>query len=86
MLRIRGRRAVEEPLPTTPSRFDHWPLEDVYTAVETAVGEVTHLLDSYRACDPQQKEWVLEQLTVKLTTAKSGITAMRRRVANDKRP
>jgi hypothetical protein len=82
VLRIRGRRLVEEPLPET--RFDRWPAEDVYTAVETAIGEVTHLLDSYRACDAQQKAWVLSQIQTKLSTAKGAITSMQRRVANDK--
>ena len=82
VLRIKGRKVVEEPLP--PSRFDRWPMEDVYTAVETAVGEVTHLLDSYRMCDAQQKAWVLNQIRTKLATAHAGVMSLQSRVANDK--
>ena len=83
VMRIRGRKAVEEPLPET--RFDRWQAEDIYTVLETQVGEVTHLLDRYRHCDRQQKEGVLESCDVKLRTAVQAVTAMRRRVANDKR-
>lgn len=83
VLRIRGRRAVEEPLPET--RFDHWATEDLYLALETAVAETTNLLDSFQRCDHQQQEAVLERCDVKLRTALQALTAMRRRVANDKR-
>jgi hypothetical protein len=71
------RRRTQEPLPET--KFDHWPSEDIYTALETQVGEVTHLLDSYRRCDDQQKERVLESCDVKLRTAVQAVQALRRR-------
>ena len=83
VMRIRGRRAVEEPLPET--RFDRWPSEDVYTALETQIGEVTHSLDSYHRCDEQQKEALLERTEVKLRTALQAVQTLRKRVANDKR-
>jgi hypothetical protein len=83
VLRIRGRKAVEEPLPET--RFDRWQTEDVHTTLETQVAEVTHLLDRLPHCDAQQKEGVLESCDVKLRTALQCVQTMRRRVANDKR-
>ena len=75
VMRIRSRKAAEEPLPET--RFDRWPSEDVYTALETQMGEVTHLLDSYRRCDDQQKESVLESCDVKLRTALQAVQTLR---------
>lgn len=74
---------MEEPLPET--RFDRWPTDDVYTALETALGEVTHSLDHYRACDPVQKEALLERSEVRLRTALQAMQTLRKRVVNDKR-
>lgn len=74
---LKLRKPPKEPVPET--RFDHWQTDDVYTALETAVGETTHLLDSYRRCDAQQKEALLERCDVKLRTAVQALAALRTR-------
>jgi hypothetical protein len=76
------RKKPTEPVPET--RFDRWQVEDIYTMLETQVGEVTHLLDRYRHCDAKQKEGVLEACDVKLRTSVQAVQALRRRVVSEK--
>jgi len=63
------------------TRFDVWTTEDVYTALETMVSEVTHSLDHYRQCDAQQKAQVLALTETRLLTALEATRTLRRRAA-----
>lgn len=50
-------------------------------ALETALSESTHLADTYRRCDPQQKAQMLTLLETKLRTAHQATQSLRSRVA-----
>jgi multidrug resistance efflux pump len=65
--------------PTT--RFDRWSPDDVYMALETALAEVTHQVDAYRACDAQQKAAVLESVDTRLQIALMAAQSLRRRAS-----
>jgi hypothetical protein len=79
VLRVKKRRIVDEPL---DSRFDRWQTEDVYTALETQVGELTHLLDSYRHSPGPEKGPILVACDVKLRTSVEAVQTLRKRCAS----
>jgi len=77
------------PISTEESRFDRWSTEEIYSALEAQLMEVTVAMEGYRRSPtPDDKAKTLGVLQIKLDTATEALSALRRRiasVANDKR-
>src|SRR6185295_6841206 len=77
------------PISTEESRFDRWSTEEIYSALEAQLMEVTVAKEGYRRSPtPDDKAKTLGVLQIKLDTATEALSALRRRiasVANDKR-
>jgi len=77
------------PLPTGETRFDRWSTEEIYSALEAQLMEVTAAMEDYRRSPaPDDKAKALGVLQIKMDTATEALAALRKRigsVANDKR-
>jgi hypothetical protein len=85
----RNREPKIPPIPTGENRFDRWSTEEIYSALEAQLMEVTAALEAYRRSpEPDNKAKALGVVQIKMDTAAEALVALRRRmasVANDKR-
>ena len=89
-MRRRTDKTPIPPLPTEETRFDHWSVEEIYSALEAQLMEVIVAMEDYRrrSPTPDDKAKTLGVLQIKMDTATEALKALRKRigsVANDKR-
>lgn len=85
VIRLKKSRA-EEPL-SPETRFSGWSKPDLYTAMETALSELTHLADALVRCknDREQTIHVLGLMDAQFRSGQQALASLRRKVVNDKR-
>jgi len=80
---MRRKREAMPPIPTEESRFDRWSTEEIYSALEAQLMEVTVAMESYRRSPtPDDKAKALGVLQIKMDTATEALSALRRRIAS----
>ena len=83
MMRRNRDKIPTPPLPTEESRFDRWSTQEIYSALEAQLMDVTVALDGYRRSPtPDDKAKALGVVQIKMDTATEALGALRKRIAS----